>query len=334
MVGRGFACNLQPYGRCIWLNDWASAWIGFELDGSLVIRIAVPDIGGGQASSLVQIASEVLGVAPGADHDPHRRLGAQPADRERRPRPGSSTCRATRCSRRPRELRDALAGVAAELLEVEPKRVEFGPEGVRERDGERTIEFAELLAACASVDVPWHVLATHQAPKGVPWQADENWRGRVFPDFTYGCHAVEVEVDLDSGQVRVLRYLAAHDVGQAINPQSVEGQIEGAVAMGLGYALSERIVFEDGQNLTGSFAQYLIPTAVELPTIEPLVVEGGEGMGPFNARGIGEPPIGPPAPAVAAAIEAATGVRLTELPFTPERVSAAVRERGERDAQG
>ena len=104
--------------------------------------------------------------------------------------------------------------------------------------------------------------------------------------------------------------------------------------MGLGYALSERVVFEEGQNLTGSFAQYLIPTAVELPTIEPVVVEGGEGMGPFNARGIGEPPIGPPAPAVAAAIEAATGVRLTELPFTPERVSAAVRERGERDAQG
>ena len=80
-VGRGFACNLQPYGRCIWLNDWSSAWIGFELDGTLVIRIAVPDIGGGQASSLIQIASEVLGVAPGADHDPHRRLGAHPAGR-------------------------------------------------------------------------------------------------------------------------------------------------------------------------------------------------------------------------------------------------------------
>ena len=93
---------------------------------------------------------------------------------------------------------EQLLRVAAGLLEVEPEGVEFGPEGVRERDGERTIGFAELLAACASVDVPWHVLATHQAPKGVPWQADENWRGRVFPDFTYGCHAVEVEVDLAS----------------------------------------------------------------------------------------------------------------------------------------
>ncbi len=94
-------------------------------------------------------------------------------------------------------------------------------------------------------------------------------------------------------------------------------------------------MFEEAQNLTGSFAQYLIPTAVEVPAIEAVVLEGGEGMGPFNARGIGEPPIGPPAPAVAAAIAAATGVRLTDLPFTPERVSAAVGEReGGVDAEG
>jgi CO/xanthine dehydrogenase Mo-binding subunit len=228
-----------------------------------------------------------------------------------------------------RELRENLAGVAADLLEVAPDEIEFGPEGVRERAGDRALSFEQLLAACASVNAPWHVLATHRAPKGVPWQADENWRGRVFPDFTYGCHAADVEVDLDSGQVRVLRYVAAHDVGQAINPQSVEGQIQGGVAMGVGYALSERLVFEEAQNLTGSFAQYLIPTAVEVPEIVPVILESGEGMGPFNARGIGEPPIGPPAPAVAAAIESAAGIRLTELPFTPERVSAAARAREE-----
>jgi len=92
---------------------------------------------------------------------------------------------------------------------------------------------------------------------------------------------------------RVLRYVAAHDVGQAINLQSVEGQIEGAVAMGLGFALSEELVFEEAQNLTTTFAQYLMPTAVEVPDIEPIVLQSGSGMGPFNARGIGEPPIGP-----------------------------------------
>ncbi len=332
-VGRGFACNLQPYGRCIWLNDWASAWIGFELDGTLVIRIAVPDIGGGQASSLVQIASEVLGPPPD-------RIMIHIGDSALNPLTGTTT--ATRqlymsgnaVLKAARELRDALSQVAAELLETDTARVEFGPEGVHERDGERSVSFPALLAACASVDVSWHVLATHRAPKGVPWQADQSWRGQVFPDFTYGCHAIDVEVDLDTGRVRPLRYVAAHDVGQAINPQSVEGQIEGAVAMGLGFALSERIVFREAQNLTGLFAKYLIPTAVEVPEIDSIIIESGEGVGPFNARGIGEPPIGPPAPAVAAAIGAATGVRLTELPFTPERVRAAIREYdGARDRQ-
>jgi CO/xanthine dehydrogenase Mo-binding subunit len=322
-VGRGVACNLQPYGRCVWLNDWSSAWVGFELDGTLTIRIAVPDIGGGQASSLVQIASEVLGVDP-------ERITIHIGDSALHPLTGTTT--ATRqlymsgnaVLKAARELREALAGVAAELLEVEPERIEFGPEGVRERDGERDISFRKLLAACASVDAPWHVLATYRAPKGIPWQADESWRGRVFPDFTYGFHAVDIEVDLDTGRIRVLRYVAGHDVGQAINPQSVEGQIEGAVAMGLGYALSERLVFEGAQNLTAMFAQYLIPTAVEVPAVEPVIVESGEGFGPFNARGIGEPPIGPPAPAVAAAIRDAVGSELTELPFTPERVSSAL----------
>jgi CO/xanthine dehydrogenase Mo-binding subunit len=123
--------------------------------------------------------------------------------------------------------------------------------------------------------------------------------------------------------VTVLRCVAAHDVGRAINPQSVEGQIEGGVVMGLGYALAERVVYEDGVNLTGTFAQYLIPTAVEAPQIEPIVVESGEGLGPYGARGIGEPPIGPPAPAVAAALADALGARLTTLPFTPERVAEA-----------
>jgi CO/xanthine dehydrogenase Mo-binding subunit len=325
VVGRGFACNLQPYGRCIWLNDWSSAWIGFELDGTLVIRIAVPDIGGGQASSLIQIASEVLGVPP-------ERITIHIGDSALNPLTGTTT--ATRqlymsgnaVLRAATELRDHLAGVAAELLEVPAEEVEFDAEGVRQPSSGRSVPFSKLLATCASVNVPWHVLATHRAPKGVPWQADENWRGQVFPDFTYGCHAADVEVDLDSGALRVLAYVAAHDVGQAINRQSVEGQIEGAVAMGLGYAISERVVFEEAQNMVGSFAQYLIPTAVEVPSVVPVVLESGEGVGPFNARGIGEPPIGPPTPAVAAAIENATGVRLSKLPFTPERVSSAIHE--------
>jgi CO/xanthine dehydrogenase Mo-binding subunit len=146
----------------------------------------------------------------------------------------------------------------------------------------------------------------------------------VFPDFTFGTHLCDVEVDLDTGQVRVLRYIAAHDVGRAINPLSVEGQISGAVVQGLGMALLEEVVLDEGINLTAGFFQYLVPTATDVPDIEVIVLESGEGMGPFGARGIGEPPIGPPLAAVANAIRDAVGTRPTTLPITPERVLACL----------
>jgi CO/xanthine dehydrogenase Mo-binding subunit len=319
-VGRGVACNLQPYGRCVWLNDWSSAWVGFELDGTLVLRIGVPDIGGGQASSLVQLAAEVLSVDP-ADVVIH--IG----DSALTPLTGTTT--ATRqlymsgnaVLQAAGELREQLRPLAAELLEAEPNDVEFAGGGAGY--GERHVAFRDLIAAAAKRQVPWHRLSIFRAPGGDAWRSEASWRGRVFPDFTYGCHAVDVEVDPETGRISVLRYVAAHDVGRAINPQSVEGQIEGAVVMGLGYALSERVVYEDGVNLTGAFAQYLIPTAVEAPEIEPIVVESGEGVGPFSARGIGEPPVGAVAPAVAGALADALGRRLTVLPFTPERVAEA-----------
>src|ERR1019366_4182176 len=94
----------------------------------------------------------------------------------------------------------------------------------------------------------------------------------------------------------------------------------------LGQALSERVVFEEGQNLTGTFAQYLIPTAVEIPDVEAIVLESGEGLGPFGARGIGEPPVGPPVPAIAAALHDALGITLTATPFTSERIAIAIGE--------
>src|SRR5262249_22773613 len=129
-----------------------------------------------------------------------------------------------------------------------------------------------------------------------------------------------VEVDLETGHVRVLQYVACHDVGRAINPRSVEGQIQGGVAQGIGFALSEDLLVADGVSRATSLASYAIPDALTLPDIEGVIAESGDGLGPFNARGIGEPPIGPPAPALANAIHDATGVALCQLPMTPERV--------------
>jgi nicotinate dehydrogenase large molybdopterin subunit len=131
-------------------------------------------------------------------------------------------------------------------------------------------------------------------------------------------------VDKETGGVSVLRHVACHNVGRAINPQSVEGQIQGGAVMGIGYGLMEEIVVDRGVNLSTNLATYLIPTSLDVPDVEAIILESGDGEGPFGARGIGEPPIGPPAAAIANAIHDAVGARMAELPITPERVARAL----------
>jgi CO/xanthine dehydrogenase Mo-binding subunit len=320
-VGRGLACNFQPYGRIVWLHDWASAWVGFEMDGSLVVRCGAPDVGGGQASSLCQIAAEVLGVGL-------EQVSIYVSDSALTPLAGTTTASrqlymsGNAVLKAARELRSQLLAVAAPLLGTDPARLELDNGAAVGPDG-RTLPLADVIRKCARAGVPRGLLAVYHAPAGEPVDLATG-SGKVFPDYTFGAHAAEVEVDTQTGAVRVLRYVAGHDVGRAINPQSVEGQIQGGAVQGLGYGLLEEVVVEDGINLTTSFASYLIPSAADVPDVEPIVDESGEGLGPFSARGIGEPPIGPPAAAVANAIADATGVRLARLPMTPERVARAL----------
>jgi CO/xanthine dehydrogenase Mo-binding subunit len=147
------------------------------------------------------------------------------------------------------------------------------------------------------------------------------------PNYAYGytAQAVEVEVDVTTGQLQVLRVISAHDVGRAVNRQQVEGQIEGALAQALGYTLMEQFQMRGGRVLTPGFSTYLLPTILDTPPeITPVILELADPEGPFGARGVAELPLVSFAPAVAAAIHAATGAWVTDQPFTPERVLAAI----------
>jgi len=322
-IGRGFAVNMQPYGRTVWFHDRASCWISLEADGSLLLRSGITDLGAGQAASLAQIASEVLGVPLGE-------IGVHIGDSQLTPPAGGTF--ATRqlymsgnaALAAARALRAGLLPVAAELLGAVPDDLVFEDGMVRERDtgAGRGIRLAELAAACQQRSVPTAHLGTWYAGTGTFDPA--TGQGASFPDYTFGAHAADVEVDTETGQVRVLGYAAAHDVGRAINPLRVEGQIQGGAYQGLGYALGEEIVVDDGQVASTLLASYLLPNAADLPDVRVIVVESGEGKGPFGARGIGEPPIGNPAATIANAVAAATGVRVTQLPITPERLLAAL----------
>jgi len=362
-VGRGFASYFQSYGRITWFHDTSRAWVGMEMDGTVVIRCGVPDIGAGQSNSLCQIAAEVLGV-------PLERVSIYTTDSALTPLAGTST--ATRqlymsgnaVLQAAGVVRASLVKKAAEMLGVSPEDVELdggrasivrsprsrdqetgSPEAVATRrsslsssleEDDRTasassgrrgepgagIPLAEVAALCASEGLPLAHLAQFNAPftDGLD---PETGQGDIWPDFTFGAHAVEIAVDTETGEVEILKSVACHDVGRAINPAAVRGQIAGGSHQGLGYALMEEYVVEKGMTKTPSLAEYLIPTSCDFPATEVIVLESGTGVGPFGAKGIGEPALTPAAPAVANAVADACGARIFSLPFTPEKVIAA-----------
>jgi CO/xanthine dehydrogenase Mo-binding subunit len=327
-VGRGFACNMQPYGRTVWTPEGCSAWLSLQTDGALLIRCGVSDVGGGQAASLCQIASEVLGVSL-------ERISVYIGDTALTPPSGGTF--ATRVlymsgnavMQAALKLREVVAPVAAEALgcplgEVvfEDDRVKTAGKSVGGGTPNEGISLGELVRLCEARSVdPATLYIFHPDAKSRAFD-NATGQGATFPDYSYGTHAAEVEVDLETGEVEVLKYASSHDVGRAINPLRVEGQMQGGAIQGLGYALMEEIILDGGKIASSLFANYLIPTSDDLPEVMVDIVESGEGKGPMNARGIGEAVIGNVAPTIANAVADAIGLRPTQLPITPERVLA------------
>jgi nicotinate dehydrogenase large molybdopterin subunit len=322
-IGRGFACSMQPYGRSMFFADRASAWIGLEQDGTMVIRAGVTDLGAGQAASLANIAGEILGVTVD-------RTSVHIGDSHLTPLTGGTF--ATRqlymsgnaMVKVATALRDKLAPVASDLLGCQLSELEWANNLVHViGDRAHSVTMAELSRTAEARDIMPYSHETFTAQSG-EFDAEAG-RGQTYPDYTHGCHAVDVEVDERTGEVKILKYVAVHDVGRAIDMQRVVGQIQGAVAQGIGYAMSEEMETEDGVLHSTLFANYLVPTSLDLPDINAIGLELYLGKGPFGARGIGEPPIGPCGPALASAIHNAIGVRMLRLPMIPERVLAAIR---------
>ena len=168
----------------------------------------------------------------------------------------------------------------------------------------------------------------YRPPKTTPYDPET---GRSEPNFAYGyaAQAVEVEVDIETGHIRIVKVIAVNDVGKAINPQQVVGQIEGAIVQAQGYALMENLISREGQILNPLLSTYLIPTALDIPAeIKSVVLEYPDPIGPWGARGMAEMPYMPLTPAIAAAVHDATGVWLDHQPFTPEKVVSVLRDHG------
>jgi CO/xanthine dehydrogenase Mo-binding subunit len=323
-VGRAVAASFTPYGRMCWTRDSASAWVGMELDGTAVVRCAAPDVGGGQTASLCAITAEVLGldadrvVAVGRDSHFTPRAGTTTATRQLL-MSGNAVLTAAR------EVRRHLVAEAAAMLEAAPGDIELADGRAVVRGApDRSFTLASVVRAATASGRPVQALEKYDAP-WAPTIDPVTGQGKAFNDYTFGSHAIEVEIDEETGRTRVSRLVACFDAGRVINRASAEGQLEGGAVQGLGYALMEEVALENGVSRNPHLLDYKIPTSLDAPAIETILIESGHGLGPFGAKGLGEPAMTPSIAAVANAVSNAVGARVTELPITAERVLAALR---------
>jgi aldehyde oxidoreductase len=307
--GVGVACMWYGIGNTS-LSNPSEMVIGITRAGRIFLYSGAVDIGQGSNTIMLQIAADALGVPVDSidlvtgDTDLTRDAGKTSASRQ--------TFVSGNAAR--------LAGGAlrAEIL----RRVNAGP-GAIIRVGDGKICVGDVTLDIGSMPANAHGLVLcgegRFDPPTTPLDADG--QGSPYASYAFAAQAALVEVDIELGTVRCLRIVAAHDVGRAINPQQVEGQIHGGIAQGLGLALMEEFV----PGRTDNLHDYLIPTIGDIPPIETILIERPDPFGPYGAKGVGEPALIATAPAILNAIAAATGVRLTQVPATPDRVRAALR---------
>jgi aldehyde oxidoreductase len=287
--------------------------IGLKRDGRIALHQGAVDIGQGSNTIVTQICADAVG----APIDHFDLLSADTAI--------TPDCGKTSASRQTLVTGKA-AFMAGEKLRREILRlagacdcatVYFGDGAVTVRDGDHS---RALALADLPLDEHGYVITSEATFDPPTSPLDANGQGVPYAVYGFGAHMAEIEVDIELGTVRVLRITAAHDVGRAINPTLIEGQIEGGVAQGLGMALMEEFFPGKGENLH----DYLIPTAGDIPPIESILIEDPSPIGPFGAKGIGEQAVIPTAPAILNALHDATGIRVRKVPATPDRIRAAI----------
>jgi len=316
--GVGVGCGWYGIGNTS-LSNPSTMRIALGRDGAVTLYSGALDIGQGSNTIMTQIAAEALGVPVSA-------IDLVTGDTDLTPDAGkTSASRQTFVSgAAARMAADALRRQILRLANVEESaRLVLGAGKLIVCGGgtEHVIDLARLPALNERGDVLTG--EGHFDPPTSP--LDENGQGVPYATYSFSAQTALVEVDLELGTARVLHVGAAADVGRAINPTQVEGQLHGGVAQGLGLALMEEFI----PGRTHNLHDYLIPTIGDVPPIETHLIEDPEPLGPYGAKGIGEPALVPTAPAILNAIWHATGVRLTRVPATPDRLRAALRARAQ-----
>jgi CO/xanthine dehydrogenase Mo-binding subunit len=323
---RGIGVALMYHGNSLGPegNDYAYVHVVIKPDARVVVRTALTEYGTGAISGLAQITAETLGL---------------PIDLFELDRPDTASCQEsgpTVASRviviggraaqiAAQKLKDKILSVGADLLHCEARSLTIKNGLVGHlQDARRTITFQKVVEECYKRHVSLTETGYYIAPK-CDFEPETS-QGTTYQQYTYGTVVAEVQVDTELGIVKPLKITVAYDVGRAINPLSLEGQIEGGTIQALGYGLMEQLIHVDGVVANPTLGDYYIPTSLDIPDMQTIIVEYPGAVGPFGAKAMGEPPVDLPAAALANAVANATGSRVFELPLTAERVLFAIRK--------
>ena len=323
--GRGIATIMFGFGYGEGFPDHSIASAEIEDGGKILIRTAAADVGQGVLTTVTQIAAEVLKIKP-------EMIRIIPGDTHLTKNSGSSS--ATRQTFfTGNAVKEASEGLLSNIyhyasLEFRSNYVELGIKDgyiFRNDNPDNKISYWELAEKVKEKGDCLKAEASFFPHTDKP--DSKTGRGeKVYVAYTFVTQVAEVEVDTDTGIVEVLNAYTAADIGKAVNPKNVEGQIEGGTVQGIGMALMEEQIIKEGITLNPDLTGYLIPTSMDIPHFTNRLVENEDSDGPFGAKGIGEPATIATVPAIANAIYDAVGVRIFNLPITPEKMLKALKE--------
>jgi 4-hydroxybenzoyl-CoA reductase subunit alpha len=326
-VGIAASAYMTGAGTAIYWNNMPHSGVVVRADrsGGVAVLCGATDIGQGSDSILAYLPAEVLGIDP-------RDVRVHPADTDLTPVDlGSYSSRVTlMCGmaaiQAARRLKQALFRAVAARLETPVERLVARDRKIGDPDDwDRALTFAQAVELGEAM----HGVLAFPGSYAPPKRAGKYKGGGVGPSpcYSYSACVVELSVDEESGEVELHDVWIAHDIGRALNPLLVEGQVEGSIYMGIGEALMEAQVFRKGVHKTPSLLDYKSPTTLETPTIHTILVETDDPEGPFGAKEAGQGPLLPVIPAIANAIHHAVGVRIDETPITPEKILKALEQK-------
>ncbi|MGB9622394.1 MAG: xanthine dehydrogenase family protein molybdopterin-binding subunit, partial [Candidatus Bathyarchaeia archaeon] len=322
----GVGCAYHGISTSRSTPDWSACSLILNQDGTFTYRTGICELGQGSPVGHAKIVSEIVGAPLDSIQIELPDTSSTP---DAKPTHGSRGLMlgGTAAADAALKLRSSMIKIAAEMLECREDEVELkGGEAFESGAPSNKISFAELAEELYVRGISPASYGFYTSPKR--YFDPETGLGVNYSVYTFAASVAEVEVDLDTGETKVLKVWPAMDVGKAIDPLMIEGQIEGAVSQGMGFALMENLILKDGVVLNPSFKDYIIPSALDTPEIaKPIIVEKPYKHSAFGAKGVGEPAIISIVPAIVNAIYNATGIRFNTLPVTAEQLYKAIRRR-------